>query len=145
MVEHEVDDDAGDGDVEPEGEGVAGDEAMLIEFFEEGAAEGDEDERDDDDGEDGVGEEQGEVDRANQTLSLEGDVADAVVVDEVGDEEGAGDDERGEHEFLVELGFAVADGGVATGEENGAGTIEGGVEGGVGEHDVVTFRFEWMG
>ena len=106
---------------------------MFIEFFEEGAAESDEDQRDDNDGEDGVGEEQGEVDRANQTLSLEGDVADAVVVDEIGNEEGAGDGERGEHEFFVELDFAVADGGVATGEENGAGTVEGGVEGGVGE------------
>ena len=128
LVEEEVDDNAGEGDVEPEGESIAGDEAVFIEFFEEGAAERDEDERDDDDGEDGVGDEQGEVDRADQTLALEGDMAHAVVVDEIGDEEGAGDEERGEHELFVELDFAVADGGVATGEENGASAVEGGVE-----------------
>jgi len=50
LVEHEVDDDAGYGDVEPEGQGVTGDEAMLVESFEIGSADGDEDERDDDDG-----------------------------------------------------------------------------------------------
>lgn len=43
LVEEEVDEDAGDGDVKPEGQGVAGDEAVLVEFFKEGAAEGDED------------------------------------------------------------------------------------------------------
>ena len=50
LVDQEVDDDAGDGDVEPEGEGPAGDEAMLVKFLEPGAAEGDEDQRDDDNG-----------------------------------------------------------------------------------------------
>lgn len=83
-----------------------------------------------------MGDEQGEIDRANKTLALEGDVAYAVVVDEVGDEEGAGDEEGRKHEFFVELHLAVADGGVATGEKNSAGAVEGGVEGGVGEHGV---------
>ena len=54
LIDHEVDDDAGDGDVEPEGEGPAGDEAVFVELLEPGAAEGDEDQGNDDDGEDGV-------------------------------------------------------------------------------------------
>jgi len=38
-----LDDDAGDADVEPQRKGPSGDEAMLIEAFQPGAAEGDED------------------------------------------------------------------------------------------------------
>lgn len=43
FIDHEVDDYAGDGDVEPEGQGPAGDDAMLVEFLEPGAAQGNED------------------------------------------------------------------------------------------------------
>ena len=78
--------------------------------------------------------EEREIDGANPALALEGDVADAVVVDEIGNEEGAGDGEGGEHQFFVEFAFAGADGGVAGGEENGAGAVERGVKGGLGEH-----------
>jgi hypothetical protein len=41
LIDHEVDDDACDADVEPQGEGPAGDSAMFVEAFEEGEAEGD--------------------------------------------------------------------------------------------------------
>ncbi len=71
MVEEEVDDHAGDGDVHPEGEGVAGDDAVLVEFFEPGAAEGYEDHGDDDYGEDGVRDEDCEIDGADPALALE--------------------------------------------------------------------------
>jgi len=136
-VDEKVDDDAGDGDVEPERESPAGDEAVLVEAGEEGSAKGDEDERDDDDGEDGVGNEEGEVDGADPALAAEVDhLVDADVVDEVGDEEGAGHDEGGEHEDFVEAALAGADGGVAESEENGASTVEGGVEGGVGHGEL---------
>lgn len=135
LVDHEVDDYAGDADVEPEGEGPAGDLAVLVETLGPGAAEGDEDERNDDDGEDGVGDEQREVDGANPALALEvNDLVDAHVVDDVGDEEGAGDEERGDHEFLVEFTLAGADGRVAAGEEDGGGAVEGGVQSGLGKH-----------
>lgn len=72
--------------------------------------------------------EQGKVDGADPALALEVDhFANADVVDHVRDEEGAGDEEGGEHEFFVQIDFAGADGGVATGEENGAGAVEAGV------------------
>lgn len=56
----------------------------------------------------------------------------ADVVDDVGDKERAGNDEGGNHETFVELNFAGTNRDVAAGEENGTGTIERGVEGGVG-------------
>jgi hypothetical protein len=134
LVDHEVDDDAGDGDVEPERQGPAGDEAVLIEALEEGAAKRDDDERNDGDGEDGMGDEDGEVDRADPTLSLEqDDLVSAEVMDHVGDQEGAGDEEGGEHELFVEFALAGAYGGVASGKENPACAVEDGVEGGVGD------------
>ena len=83
-----------------------------------------------------MGEQQSEVDRAYQTLPLEvNDLVNADVVDDVGNQEGAGDKEGGEHEFFVEFTLAGTDGDVATGEENGTGTVESGVEGGLGEHE----------
>ena len=51
LVDHEVDDDAGHRDVEPQGKGPAGDEAVLIETPEPRAAERDDDQRNDDHGE----------------------------------------------------------------------------------------------
>src|ERR1700739_4008154 len=73
LVDHKGDDYAGDGDVEPEGKGPAGDGAVLVEFCEPGATEGDEDQGDDDDGEDGVGDEQSEIDGEKPALALEKD------------------------------------------------------------------------
>ena len=142
MVDHEVDDDAGDADVEPEGERPAGDLAVLVEAFGPRAAEGDEDEWHDDDGEDGVGDEQSEVDGTNPALALEeDDLMDAVMVDEIGREEDARGDEGGDHEFFMEFALAGADGGVAADEKDGGEAVEGGVYGGVGEHWwAVTFR-----
>ena len=40
LVEHEVDDDAGDGDVEPNGESPAGNATMKLELASQGAANG---------------------------------------------------------------------------------------------------------
>lgn len=135
-VDQEIDDDAGNGDVEPERESVSCDEAVLVEAGEEGSAEGDEDERDDHDCEDGVRDEDSEIDGTDPALAVEVDhLVDADVVDEVGDEEGTGDEEGSDHEDFVEAAFARADGGVADGKENGTGAVEGGVEGRVGHEE----------
>ena len=135
LVDHEVDDDAGDGNVEPEGEGPAGDEAVLVEAFEPSAAESDDDERNDDDGQQGVRDQNGEVDGADPTLSLEEDhPVNAQVIDHVGYEEGAGGNNGGDHEDFVDIALAGTNGGVACREEHGTGAVERGVEGGVGEH-----------
>jgi len=135
FVDHEVDDHAGDGNVEPEGEGPAGDEAVLVEAFEPSAAERDDDERNNDDRQQGVRDQNGEVDGADPTLSLEEDhPVNAQVIDHVGYEEGAGGNNGGDHEDFVDVALAGTDGGVACREENGTGAVERGVEGGVGEH-----------
>ena len=133
LIKHEIDDDAGDRDIEPEGEGPTGDNAVSVEALEQGPAEGHDDHGDDDEGQNGVRGEQGEIDGANPTLALEGDVADAIVVDEIGNQEGARHEEGSDHEFLVKGDLAGTNGGVAGGEEDGAGTVEGGVQCGVGE------------
>ncbi len=56
--QHGVDDDAGDGDVEPDGKGPAGEASMGGEAAGEREEEGDEDHRKGDDGEEDVGGEQ---------------------------------------------------------------------------------------
>ena len=141
LVDHEIDDNAGDGDVEPEGEGPAGDEAVLVETLQPSAAQSDDDHGHDDNGENGVGQEQSEVDGANPTLTLEMDhLMGASVVDEIGNQEGAGNEESGDHEFLVERDFAGTNRGIAGDEEYSADAVEGGVEGGVGHG---SFRF-WV-
>jgi hypothetical protein len=116
LVDHEINNYAGYGDIEPQGEGPSGDDSMLIEFLQPGAAESDEDEGNDDDGEDGMGEQEREIDWAYETLSLEvDDLVNTDVVDKVGNEKGAGNREGGEHECFVYIALAGADGDVATG------------------------------
>ena len=66
--EEVVDDDAGDGDVEPDGERPAGDGAVAREARAQGEVQSDEDERDDDGGENRVGDEDGEVNGADSSL-----------------------------------------------------------------------------
>ena len=70
LIEDQVDKDAGDGDVHPDGPGPAGDFFVGFPLLFDRAPKGDEDHRDDDGGEDCVCEEDGEVDRA-EPLRLE--------------------------------------------------------------------------
>jgi hypothetical protein len=60
-VEQEVDQHAGDGDVEPDRERPPGDALVLVETLTQGAGERDENQRDDGDGADKVGEENAKV------------------------------------------------------------------------------------
>ena len=86
--------------------------------------------------------EQSEIDGADPALALEVyDLVNADVVGHVGNEEGTGDEEGGEHEFFVEFAFAGTDGGVAGDEEDSADAVESGVEGGLGEHGLVGVLF----
>jgi len=134
VVEEEVDDDAGDGDVEPEREGPAGDAAMKFELTAQGAADGDDDKRNDDDGENGVAQEQREIDGADEALSLEADGADLEMVDHIGDEEGGAANESGDHAGAVNVDATPKDSQVAGEEKQRAGGVQAGVESGVGEH-----------
>src|SRR3954447_334893 len=73
VVEHEVDDDAGDGNVHPDGVGPAGDSAVANILLAECAGESDDHEWHDCCGEDGVADEDGEVEGARPALSLKAD------------------------------------------------------------------------
>jgi len=140
LVDQEVDDDAGDGNVEPEGQGPAGQETVLIEELVESAAQSDDDEWNDRDGQDGVGYEDGEIEGTDPALALEmNDLVNAHMVDHVGHQESAGDAAGGEHEEFVDVTLAGPDGGVAGGEENGARPVEDSVERGMG-HGRRAFR-----
>ena len=131
-VQHPIDNNAGEGDVEPDGESVAGDFAVCGEAALEGAGEGEDGEDGDGGGEDGVGEEDGEIDGANGSGTGEADRADFEVVDEVGDEEDDADAEGGEHGVFVGFALAVADEDVAGDEQHGGEGVKRGVDGGEG-------------
>ena len=76
--------------------------------------------------------ENGEVDRSDPALSPEEDhLVNAEVVNHVRNQESTGGDNGGDHEDFVDLALARADGGITSSKENGARTVESGVEGGV--------------
>jgi len=135
VVEEEVDENAGDGDVEPERESPASDAAVKLELRAQGAADGDDDKRNDDDGENGVAQEQGEIDGADEALSLEADGADLKMVDHIGDEEGGAANESGDHAGAVNVDATPKNSQVAGEEKQRAGGVQAGVESGVGEHE----------
>ena len=78
VVEHHVDDDTGDRDVEPEGKGDARDRAVAVEAAAQRARQGDEHQRDDDHGQHGVRDEDREVERADPSGSLKADRAEVI-------------------------------------------------------------------
>src|SRR4051812_42502409 len=80
MIEHHVDDHAGDGDVEPERERPAGNRAVAREVAAQSARERDEDERHDDNREHGVREQDTEVQRTYPALPLKTHRADLRVI-----------------------------------------------------------------
>ena len=145
MVNHEIYDDAGDGNVEPQRQGPARDDAVLVETLQPGATQRDDDHGNDNDGENGVRGKQSEINGADPTLALEVNyLTDAYVVDDIGNQERAGDEEGGDHELLVKRNLPGTDGRIAGGEQNGASAVESGVECGVGEHRqfaVVSYEF----
>jgi len=138
VVEHEVDDDAGDGDVKPEWESPTGDATMKLELAAQGAANGQDDQGNDGDGKYGVTEEQGEINGADIALSLETDGADLEMVDHIGDKKGGTADESGDHAGAVNVDATTKDGQVAREEKERAGGVEAGVESGVGEQRALS-------
>lgn len=133
MVEQEVDDDAGDGYVEPNGESPAGDATMKFKLLTQGAANGDENHRHNRDSENRVADQQREIDRADIALALESNGAHLEMVNHIGDKEGGAAHESGNHAGPVHVDATASDGQVAGKEKQGAGGVEAGVERGVGE------------
>ncbi len=75
-----------------------------------------------------VADENEEIDRADEPFPAEARIAMEVVVDDVAHEEGAGHDDRREHEFFVTLAVAVFDGDETGAQEHRAGEIQARVE-----------------
>ena len=70
MVEEEVDEDAGDGNVEPERKSPARNAAVELELRPQGAADGDENKWNNGDRENHVADEDAEINRADPAVSL---------------------------------------------------------------------------
>src|ERR1700694_3926162 len=96
---------------------------MFVEAFEQGAAKRNKNQGNDYDGENGVRSQQDEINGADPALSMKWNVANAVVVQQIGKQENRGNRKRRNHEALVNLYFTVANGGVAAREEHAAGTV----------------------
>ena len=74
LVEHEVNEDAGDGDIKPEGECPAGPGAVFFEAAFDGVRHGHQNEGDDDDGQNDVGDEHSVVEGLQEAFAAEGGV-----------------------------------------------------------------------
>src|SRR6266571_857516 len=133
-IEQKIDDHAGDGDVQPDGQSPAGDAAMAIEFLRQGARERDQGQRHDDDGQHGVRAEQREVYGTNPALPLEMHNAGPQMIDHVGSEKNHRARKRNEHAGAMRRDAPAADLHIARREKNGAGGIQDRVQCGCGDH-----------
>ncbi len=129
-IQKRVNHHAGDADVEPYGQGPAGDGAVADEVAHPGAAQSDYGEKRDGGGERGVGDENGEVDGADGAGAREMNRANLRVVDDVADEEETRSAERRGHHAVVQLNLFAADERVSAGEQHGGGGVERCVDGG---------------
>lgn len=129
---HDVDDDSGDGDVEPDGEGVSGKAFMCGEASGEREKKSNEDERECDDGEEDVGEQELPVEGPPGTEAVEVGFAVEGEVGEIGDEEDGGEEEGREHCGAMELDVPFSDVAIALDEGKGGEAVEYGVEQGQG-------------
>src|SRR5690348_1934125 len=108
-VQQEIDDDAGDRDIQPDGESPAGDAPMTIEFLSQSTREGNHSERQNNYRQHGVSGEQGEVDRANPALPLKMNDSGMQMIDDIGREKGRGAKKREKHKGAVRSDPAAAD------------------------------------
>ncbi len=85
-VEHPVDDDSGDGDVEPDWQCPTGDSPVPLEPSPESPDQGDQGQRDNGSDQYWVGDQDREVERANPTSTFKRDGADLIVIGEIRDQ-----------------------------------------------------------
>lgn len=122
--EKEVDEDAGDGDVEPERKGPAGDGFVAAEASAQRERQSDEHERNDDCGEDGMADEKREIRGANGAVAGKRDDSGVSMEVEIGDEEGDGTGDGGQHADFVLKDLAAANEDVAGREKHSAGGVK---------------------
>src|SRR3954447_14131197 len=142
LVKEKVHHHARDRHVEPQREGPARDGAVPRHAHLQPVPQRDDDERHDGDGEDGVGDEDGEVQRPHPPRR--GEARDDTVAQEVIRDVPSKEKERGEarreHEAAVQWDVFAPDQDVGNADEDAAGRVEGGVDGGEEAGDVQTLE-----
>ena len=131
MVEKKVNEDAGDGNVEPQRKSPARNAAVELELRPQGAAGGDENKWNNDNSENHMADEDAEINRADPAVSEKWHGADSEMVDDVGDEKGSAADESSGHAGTVDGDASLADGDIAAEQAESATGVERGVEGGM--------------
>src|SRR5215469_6225658 len=126
--EEEVDEDAGDGDVEPDGERPASDGFVAAEAGAESEIQSDEHERNDYSGENCVADEKREVRGADWALAGETDDSGVGVEIQIANEEAGGAADGGQHADFVLKDFAAANESVSGEEEQAACAVKEGVQ-----------------
>lgn len=119
-----VDDDARDGDVEPERERPASDGFVAMEAAAQSEIQSDEHERNDGSGENGMADEKRKIRGANWAVAGETDHAGVGVKVEIGSKKARGADEGGEHAGLVLENLAAANEKIARAQKDRAGGVE---------------------
>src|ERR1043165_3284240 len=127
-VEHQVDDDARDRDVEPERVSPARDAPVAQVVAAQRTPERDEDERHNARGQRDVRDENREIERAHEALPLEAYRAVLRVIDDVRDEEEARDGERRKHASAVRVDPSARDEVEARDEQDEARGVQGRVQ-----------------
>jgi hypothetical protein len=84
LVDHHGHDHTCNANIKPQGQRPARDDPMFVETLEERAAKCNKNQGNDDDGKNGVRSQQDEIDGADPALSVKWDVANAVVVQQIG-------------------------------------------------------------
>jgi hypothetical protein len=126
--EEVVDDDAGDGDVEPDGKRPASDGFVAREAGAQSEGQRDEDKRDDGGGENCVADKNGEIRWANRAVAGEADESGAMVKIQIEKQEAGGARDGEEHANFMRENLAAANEEIAGAQKDGARAVENCVE-----------------
>lgn len=139
LIEHPVDQDACDGNVEPNGQGPACDLSVPAEIVAESAGQRDDDQRNDQRREHGVRSQQRKIEAPHGADSAKSRHAVVSVVPEIADKEERRARHGRKHACTVSGDIPPADADVTGCQQQGAGGIQGGVNGrkiGEGNHNA---------
>ncbi len=131
-VQHQIDYNASHRDVQPDGERPPGNSHVLFKLFVPGTVDCYQRHWNDTRGQDNVGDQEGEVDWSDEASPLKGHGADAVVVDQVGDQKQRGHSKGRHHTGLVSRHLFQPNENISDAEKNCTCSIEKGVESGQG-------------
>lgn len=120
MIQHDINDDSGDRDIDPQWQSPPSDAAVAVKLFAQSARQCDDGERKNYDGQRDVRNEQREINRTDPSLALEQNIADSDVIGDIGNQERGGNKERGQHASPVGTDAAPANHHKSNRKQNGA-------------------------